>query len=154
VTAGIWERLALEVVPETATTVVTPVVAAAEPVVVPTQKVQRPFLEKRTLAARRVVVYAAGDPVQIARQQDACAVHAAEAGLTIVGLAVDAEIGLSATNGSVSSGWVSAMAMLAAGDVDGILVDDRVVIPGLILAAVPPAQRRTVPLRRSPGGAR
>lgn len=105
------------------------------------------FRTAEVAVPRRVVVYAAGDVHQVAQQQHDCAVHAAEAGLTIVGMATDAEIGQSV-------GWVSAMAMLAAGDVDGILVAGRVVIPGLILAAVPPAQRRTVPLRRASGGAR
>lgn len=134
--AGLWERLALEVLPLRQPV---PTVAVDEPVVGPNHG--------RNGRASRVVVYAAGDERQVAQQQDACAVHAAEAGLTIAGMAKDAEIG-------ESVGWVSAMAMLAVGDVDGILVDDRVVIPGLILAAVPPAQRRTVPLRRSSGGSR
>lgn len=70
----------------------------------------------------RIVIYARGTPDEIAAQQAACLDQLG--GREIVSLASDPPDG--------SAGWISANAMLAAGEVDRILMTSRKIIPNVI----------------------
>lgn len=92
----------------------------------------------------RILIYARGTPAEIIDQHAKCYAAADNLGEhQVVSLASDTPDG--------SDGWESANAMLAAGEVDRILVATRDVIP--IMEAVDSVTRGIQPLRAGPIGA-
>lgn len=84
----------------------------------------------------RIVIYARGTPEEIAAQQAKC-----------LGQLEDREtVSLASDPPDGSAGWISANAMLAAGEVDRIMIASRKVIPNVIDSVT----RRIPPLGRRP----
>lgn len=93
------------------------------------------------------MIYARGEPGEIAYQQEQCRLQAEAEGATVVALATDSP--------DAATGWLSAVAMLAAGSADLIRVSSRTVIPSLIESATGEiartgAKRPPTPGRRRP----